>query len=269
MTEEELSADHDNEGDDGKEKKAGKGKPKGKVKQAKIVRENGRVDVKTGLGKSKGYGFLEMRAHADSLRVLRWANNNPELRGMWATWEKEAKELAEKAKGKKAETKEEEGTKAEGTKAKAAKEKDQQEEDRETKGTLIVEFSIENVQVVQRRAAKEDAARSSKVCSLLISYVAHTADASSHRARRNLTNLAKDLLYQNVKRTIALRERSGEWGLLVSVHHNRRSTKVKVKAKYIYVEKGPRDGMCAPTRGVHRRPDGRALLEKDGLPARV
>ncbi|VDC00543.1 unnamed protein product [Peniophora sp. CBMAI 1063] len=161
LTEDELSPEHDkveeqDEGKEEREKKGGKGKPKGKVKQAKIVRESGRVDVKTGLGKSKGYGFLEMRAHADALRVLRWANNNPELKKMWPVWEKEAKELAEKAKGKKGEVKEEEQKEAK--KAKVGKE----EEDRETKGSLIVEFSIENVQVVQRRTAKEDAARSSK-----------------------------------------------------------------------------------------------------------
>ena len=55
---------------------------------------------------------------------------------------------------------EEKEAKEEAKKGKAGKE----EEDRETKGTLIVEFSIENVQVVQRRTAKEDAARSLKVC---------------------------------------------------------------------------------------------------------
>ncbi|KZV68868.1 RNA-binding domain-containing protein [Peniophora sp. CONT] len=171
LTEDELDVAHDlREEDNGEGEKdevgKGKGKPKGKVKQAKIVREHGKVDVKTGLGKSKGYGFLEMRAHADALRVLRWANNNPELKGLWVGWEKEAKELAEKAAGKRGVAKEEveEGKEKEAKgKGKGGKEKDAKgEEDRETKGTLIVEFSIENVQVVQRRAAKEDAARSSK-----------------------------------------------------------------------------------------------------------
>ena len=49
----------------------GKGKGKGRdtgVRQAKIVRQADRVDAVTGKGRSKGYGFLELGAHADALR---------------------------------------------------------------------------------------------------------------------------------------------------------------------------------------------------------
>ena len=56
------------------------------VCQAKIVRQTDRLDPLTGLGKSKGYGFLEMRTHKDALRVLRWANNNPEVGKLMKEW---------------------------------------------------------------------------------------------------------------------------------------------------------------------------------------
>jgi nucleolar protein 4 len=49
------------------------------VRQAKIVRQAEWVDSLTGKGRSKGYGFIEMHKHADALRLLRWANNNPDI----------------------------------------------------------------------------------------------------------------------------------------------------------------------------------------------
>ena len=56
------------------------------VIQAKVVRATEKVDPLTGIGKSKGYGFLEMRSHQDALRVLRWANNNPTVEGLMRDW---------------------------------------------------------------------------------------------------------------------------------------------------------------------------------------
>ena len=67
--------------------------------EAKIVRQQDRVDVLTGKGRSKGYGFVEMEKHADALRVLRWANNNPAVGKLFDEWYKEElKELLEKEK---------------------------------------------------------------------------------------------------------------------------------------------------------------------------
>lgn len=40
------------------------------VKQAKIVRQQDRVDAVTGKGRSRGYGFLEMERHADAFRFV-------------------------------------------------------------------------------------------------------------------------------------------------------------------------------------------------------
>ncbi|KAG5644707.1 hypothetical protein DXG03_007930 [Asterophora parasitica] len=115
------------------------------VKQAKIVRQMERVDPVTGKGRSKGYGFLEMNTHADALRVLRWANNNPALGPLFEEWWKD--ELKDLVKHEKA--------KDEKDDARVTRLKEELERDggKKSKGTLIVEFSIENIQVVQRRNA--------------------------------------------------------------------------------------------------------------------
>ncbi|KAE9410201.1 hypothetical protein BT96DRAFT_953357 [Gymnopus androsaceus JB14] len=126
----------------------GKKKPfvrKTGVQQAKLVRQQERIDPVTGKGRSKGYGFVEMHTHADALRVLRWANNNPSVGELFEGWWKE--ELKDLLKAEK------------------------------SKGTLIVEFSIENIQVVQRRKAHQDERKKS-----LISHVTRMG----HRIRRNL-----------------------------------------------------------------------------------
>ncbi|TFK36256.1 hypothetical protein BDQ12DRAFT_634278 [Crucibulum laeve] len=119
-----------------------------KVKQTKIVRQAERVDAVTGKGRSKGYGFLEMNKHADSLRVLRWANNNPEVVPLFeAWWKEELENLLKAEKAKPADQLDDARTK---------RMKDELERGvsgKKGKGSLIVEFSIENVQVVQRRNA--------------------------------------------------------------------------------------------------------------------
>ncbi|ETW75268.1 hypothetical protein HETIRDRAFT_244962, partial [Heterobasidion irregulare TC 32-1] len=145
--------------------KAGRNAPL--VRQAKIVRQADRVDTATGLGRSRGYGFVELRTHADALRVLRWANNSRETEGLFAQWwaaEAGERATAEEAKGedgkKRAEKlkKEAQAFAARGTgKEEAAGDEVEAaegvaEKRGKGKGTLIVEFSIENVQVVQRRA---------------------------------------------------------------------------------------------------------------------
>lgn len=115
------------------------------VKQAKIVRQQDRVDPVTGKGRSKGYGFIEMPRHADSLRVLRWANNNSDVGSLLSGWWKE--ELADLIKLEKGNKNPDE--------ARLKRIKDELESPvKAPKATLIVEFSIENVQVIQRRATQ-------------------------------------------------------------------------------------------------------------------
>ncbi|KAI0325126.1 RNA-binding domain-containing protein [Cubamyces sp. BRFM 1775] len=145
------------EGDeeDASPKKGGKGKGAKKggrstgVKQAKIVRQADRVDPVTGKGRSKGYGFLEMLTHADALRVLRWANNNLAVGRLFEEWWRvELEDLI------KAEKKREQGKRDE-ARVKRIREELEKGVPPKSKGTLIVEFSIENIQVVQRRAAQQ------------------------------------------------------------------------------------------------------------------
>lgn len=92
------------------------------IKQAKIVRDNDRVDAKTKLGRSKGYGFIEFVSHADALACLRWLNANPT-----------AIPVAKKRKEK------------------------SQDDIVPMKQTPIVEFAMENVLVLRGRAKRKEA----------------------------------------------------------------------------------------------------------------
>ncbi|KAN0085121.1 hypothetical protein V8E54_001588 [Elaphomyces granulatus] len=88
-----------------------KKKGKGLVKQATIVfesRDGGKINEKSGAGRSRGYGFIEYFSHRHALMGLRWLNGH-------------AIECVSEA---------------------GAKEK---------KKRLIVEFAIENAQVIRRR----------------------------------------------------------------------------------------------------------------------
>ncbi len=104
--------------------KARKAKGKGIVKQAKVVfegREGGKVAEDSGAGRSRGYGFIEYSSHRWALMGLRWLNGHA---------------LAS----------------SKGTSASTPAEK-------ERKKRLIIEFAIENAQVVGRRQERETKAR--------------------------------------------------------------------------------------------------------------
>lgn len=130
------------------------------VKQAKIVRQAERVDAITGKGRSRGYGFVEMYTHADALRVLRWANGNTEVDALLRSWWREELERLikverDKLKGEQKDEKDKSEARLKRMVAELAKEGKRKEDDEaKGRGTLIVEFSIENVQVVQRRKAQ-------------------------------------------------------------------------------------------------------------------
>jgi len=139
LSEEEMTRDEPaSEGD----KAQNKGKAIPRVRQAKIVRQADRVDTLTGKGRSKGYGFLELREHADALRVLRWANNNPGVLSLFSEWSSaelaEEKKDADPVRAKRIADMENRGSSA-----------------KQPRGSLIVEFSVENAQVVRRRAARQ------------------------------------------------------------------------------------------------------------------
>ena len=111
------------------------------------MRQSDRVDAVTGKGRSRGHGFVEMHVHADALRVLRWANNNPDVGALSDTrWKEELADFAKKEKAK--ESRDE---------ARIKWIKDEMEgPSKPTKETLIVEFSIKNIQVVRRRAMQRE-----------------------------------------------------------------------------------------------------------------
>ncbi|CAE7109595.1 unnamed protein product [Rhizoctonia solani] len=145
---------------------AKKGRSTG-VQQAKIVRAADRVDAVTGKGRSRGYGFIETSEHADALRVLRWVNNRPGVSGLlrgW--WREELKDMIAALKGDAAKGDEQESRlkrlKEELERLDAELGPEADNEPKEARGsnkTLILEFAIENVQVVKRRNERAEAAR--------------------------------------------------------------------------------------------------------------
>ena len=107
---------------------------KGIVKQAKVVFESesgGKVLEKGGAGRSRGYGFIEYYTHRSALMGLRWLNGHSI-----------GYSVAQQGKGV-----------PHGSKAA------QLEAQQDKKKRLIVEFAIENAQVVHRREDREQKAR--------------------------------------------------------------------------------------------------------------
>ncbi|KAI5369502.1 Putative RNA recognition motif domain, nucleotide-binding alpha-beta plait domain superfamily [Septoria linicola] len=100
---------------------------KGIVRQAKVVFESAggsKVNEESGAGRSRGYGFIEYYTHRNALMGLRWLNGH-----------------------------------AVQYQVKDGKGKLSREEIQDRKKRLIVEFAIENAQVVMRRNEKEQKAR--------------------------------------------------------------------------------------------------------------
>lgn len=136
------------------------------VVQSKVVRQNEKLDPLTGSGRSKGYGFLELRSHKEALKVLRWANNNPAVGPLvWEWWIEELKDIRERCrvaleKARAEGVKEgKEGVEELESRLKKLDARLAEGDDRSQGGmrggkTLLIEFSIENVQVVRRRVDK-------------------------------------------------------------------------------------------------------------------
>ncbi|KZM25995.1 nucleic acid binding [Ascochyta rabiei] len=106
---------------------------KGIVRQAKVVFETekgSKVGEDTGAGRSRGYGFIEYYTHRNALMGLRWLNGHAV----------DYKVKGEMPKSKKA----------------------QKEALEDKRKRLIVEFAIENANVVSRRSAAEEKSREPK-----------------------------------------------------------------------------------------------------------
>lgn len=100
---------------------------KGIVKQATVVFEGAsgtKVGEDSGAGRSRGYGFIEYHTHRNALMGLRWLNGH-----------------------------------AVGYQVTESKKRVTKEDVEDRKKRLIVEFAIENAQVVLRRKEKEEKAR--------------------------------------------------------------------------------------------------------------
>ncbi|KAH7338464.1 hypothetical protein B0J17DRAFT_695265 [Rhizoctonia solani] len=165
LTRDELQ--HDVSENDSHVKGAKKGRRTG-IQQAKIVRAADRVDAVTGKGRSRGYGFIETSEHADALRVLRWVNNRPGVLGLlrgW--WREELKDLVAALKDDSGKDEEREGRlkrlKEELERLDAELGPQADKEPKEARGsnkTLMLEFAIENIQVVKRRNERAESSKS-------------------------------------------------------------------------------------------------------------
>ncbi|BEI86295.1 hypothetical protein CcaverHIS002_0605820 [Cutaneotrichosporon cavernicola] len=141
-----------------------KGERPTSVVQSKIVRQNEKVDPLTGRGRSKGYGFLELRSHREALKVLRWANNNEAVGPLLLEWwnaeiadirEHARKELEAVKGGKEGkETKEELESRLKKLDGRVGEGDERNGGGMRGGKTLMIEFSVENVQVVRRRVEK-------------------------------------------------------------------------------------------------------------------
>ncbi|USP76082.1 putative RNA-binding protein C4F6.14 [Curvularia clavata] len=108
-----------------------KKKGKGIVKQAKVVFETpagSKISEETGAGRSRGYGFIEYYTHRNALMGLRWLNGH-------AVDYKIKTDPTPKSK------------------------KQAQEALEDKRKRLIVEFAIENANVVNRRSDREEKSR--------------------------------------------------------------------------------------------------------------
>lgn len=138
-----------------KSAKDGKVKPPPSiVVQSKVVLQTDRIDPLTGRGRSRGYGFLELRSFAHALKVLRWANGNKNLgRLLFGWW---CEDLGAQ-RSKLAEVDTDEAR----LRMKRIDDALHELESRksESRGVLRIEFSIENITTVRKRVLRQVQAR--------------------------------------------------------------------------------------------------------------
>lgn len=125
------------------------------VIQSKVVRQNERIDPLTGRGRSRGYGFLEMRSFQHALKVLRWANGNKEVSELLVQWWRE--EL--KSEKEKLDAQGTDEAKLRSKRISTALDNLEAGSKSEARGVLRIEFSIENITTVRKRALRLEQAR--------------------------------------------------------------------------------------------------------------
>ncbi|WFD25153.1 RNA recognition motif-containing protein [Malassezia nana] len=125
------------------------------VVQSKVVRQNERIDPLTGRGRSRGYGFLEMRSFQHALKVLRWANGNKEVFELLVQWWRE--ELESEKEKLSSEGSDE--AKLRSKRISDALHNLEFGSKSEARGVLRIEFSIENITTVRKRTLRQEQAR--------------------------------------------------------------------------------------------------------------
>ncbi|KAG0150287.1 hypothetical protein CROQUDRAFT_652459 [Cronartium quercuum f. sp. fusiforme G11] len=124
-----------------------KDEKEGKVRQAKVVRDDGKSK------KSKGYGFVELVDHSDALRVVRWVSGNAvevdKLMRDWTIEELEGVDHRLKSAEEGAKEKEKRRKRVEELKKEVAK-------GTKSKKLIMVEFAIENAQTVKKRLERRE-----------------------------------------------------------------------------------------------------------------
>ncbi|KAJ3169297.1 RNA recognition motif-containing protein [Geranomyces variabilis] len=133
------------------------------LSQAKVLRSKDRIDAATKMPRSKGYGFIEFESHADALACLRWMNNNPKafrpapVKEVPVVEAKKGKKSGKNAKKEAAAAKKAKDA-ADAAAAAAAPDEDDEITAASAAKRPIVEFAIENRQVLKRRDERRDQA---------------------------------------------------------------------------------------------------------------
>lgn len=154
------------------------------VIQTKVVRQNDRIEALTGIGKSKGYGFLEMKSFNEALKVVRWANGNKDIAKLFGEWwqddlQTQIDRVATQIQAKTKILDSKKGEDADAAKVEIEdldlrkkrlrmKLKELQDgsvggDKAERGGMLMIEFAIENVVTTKKRADKIKAIKDSAV----------------------------------------------------------------------------------------------------------
>ncbi|KAJ1030169.1 hypothetical protein NDA16_001081 [Ustilago loliicola] len=144
------------------------------VVQSKVVRQHDRVEALTGLGKSKGYGFLEMKSYNEALKVIRWANANKTVSKLFGEWwtddlQQQVDRIATQIHSKTKSLEEKKGEEADALRAEIEELNTRRQRlraklaelgesgtgaEKERGGMLMIEFAIENVVTTKKRADK-------------------------------------------------------------------------------------------------------------------
>lgn len=169
--------------------------PPSAVVQSKVVLQNERIDPLTGQGRSRGYGFLEMRSFQHALKVLRWANANADLTGLMTSWWKDeldaqiAKLRVKRDAERSADSADSADTELRIKRMERAREDIAEHGTKavksEFRGLLRIEFSIENVSTVRTRLTRQSQALSAKkrkVCACVRPPLTHPAYPQRRRA---------------------------------------------------------------------------------------